>query len=257
MIVLGLDTATASTAVGLRLADGTVLERRDDPPAGAHPGHATRLLAMIAELLRQAGSSWGEVERIAVGVGPGTFTGLRVGVATARGLAHSRSIPLVGVSSLQALALGALEGDDDQLAGEAPNAVIAVIDARRGEVFAAPYERGGTGAPRALAAPARGRTRAAGGAGGGRSRPGRRRGRVAAGRRRSRPLPRAAERCRVATGAGGIAAEQDLGGRDLRARRGRPRGPGEGRVLPDYVRRPDAELALEGARRMRLRGHRR
>ena len=122
MIVLGLDTATASTAVGLRLDDGTVLERRDDPPAGAHPGHATRLLAMIAELLGQAGSSWGELERIAVGVGPGTFTGLRVGVATARGLAHSRSIPLVGVSSLQALALGALESGDGQRAGEAPDA---------------------------------------------------------------------------------------------------------------------------------------
>ena len=51
MIVLGLDTATAATAVGLRLADGTVLERRDDPSPGAHPGHATRLLAMTAELL--------------------------------------------------------------------------------------------------------------------------------------------------------------------------------------------------------------
>ena len=101
MIVLGLDTATAATAVALRLADGTVLERRDDPSPGAHPGHATRLLAMAAEVLDDAGVSWGQIERIAVGLGPGTFTGLRVGVATARGLAHSRGIELVGVSSLR------------------------------------------------------------------------------------------------------------------------------------------------------------
>jgi tRNA threonylcarbamoyladenosine biosynthesis protein TsaB len=247
VIVLGLDTATASTAVGLRLADGTVLERRDDPPAGAHPGHATRLLAMIAELLGQAGSSWGEVERIAVGVGPGTFTGLRVGVATARGLAHSRSIPLVGVSSLQALALGALEGDDDQLAGAAPNAVMAVIDARRGEVFAAPYERGGTGAPRALGAPAavapeRLAELAAGAAG-----PGDGAGRwllVGDGGDRYRELLSGAG-LRLAPA--GSPLNRISGAAICGLGAGAPEDPGEGRVLPDYVRRPDAELALEGA----------
>jgi tRNA threonylcarbamoyladenosine biosynthesis protein TsaB len=133
MTVLGLDTATASSAVALRLADGRVSELRDDPPAGAHPGHATRLLEMARELLDRAGLGWDKVGRIAVGVGPGTFTGLRVGIATARGLAQSLEIELVGVSSLQALAVPALESERDV------QAVLSVIDARRGEAFAAAY----------------------------------------------------------------------------------------------------------------------
>ncbi len=146
MIVLGFDTATSATAVGLQLADGSALEQRDDPAPGAHPGHATRLLPMAASLLDEAGVGWGQLERIAVGVGPGTFTGLRIGIATARGLAQSLTAPLVGVSSLAALAEGALAGGLlAAVESEAPRpaAVLAVIDARRGEVFAAAYAAGG------------------------------------------------------------------------------------------------------------------
>lgn len=134
MIVLGFDTATQATAVGLRLADGATLQARDDPAHDAHPGHATRLLAMAAELLAQAELGWRDVQRIAVGVGPGRFTGLRVGIATARGLAQSLDAELVGVSSLHALALGAMRDP-----GAEPSATIAVIDARRGEAFAGAY----------------------------------------------------------------------------------------------------------------------
>jgi tRNA threonylcarbamoyladenosine biosynthesis protein TsaB len=137
VIILGLDTATAATAVALRLADGSTTQARDDPSAGEHPGHATRLLEMAGDLLAEAGVGWREVDRIAVGVGPGGFTGLRVGIATARGLAQSLSAELVGVSSMQALAHAALadEGDGDA------DSILAVIDARRGEVFVAAYER--------------------------------------------------------------------------------------------------------------------
>jgi tRNA threonylcarbamoyladenosine biosynthesis protein TsaB len=150
VIVLGFDTATQATAVGLRLNDGATLHTRDDPAPDAHPGHATRLLAMAAELLAQAELRWSDVQRIAVGVGPGRFTGLRVGIATARGLAQSLSAELVGVSSLHALALPAVHaghetarpaGRDRPSAGAepAPTATIAVIDARRGEAFAGGY----------------------------------------------------------------------------------------------------------------------
>jgi len=148
MIVLGFDTATPSTAVGLRLADGRTLQARDDPQPGDHPGHATRLLAMAVDLLTAEGLRWSDVDRIAVGVGPGTFTGLRVGIATARGLAQSLASELVGVPSLQALGAPAL-------VAEGRPAVLAVIDARRGEAFAAAYQASAIGgAPDELVAAA-------------------------------------------------------------------------------------------------------
>ncbi|MGA2453292.1 MAG: tRNA (adenosine(37)-N6)-threonylcarbamoyltransferase complex dimerization subunit type 1 TsaB [Solirubrobacteraceae bacterium] len=163
MVVLGFDTSTSATAAALRLADGSTTQARDDPPAGAHPGHATRLLEMAHELLAQAGIGWSAIDRIAVGVGPGTFTGLRVGVATARGLAQSLSAEIVGVSSPRALALVALAREPSGVAVPSQPAqratVLAVIDARRGEVFAAAYETGdqdsgAEGMPRELVAPA-------------------------------------------------------------------------------------------------------
>jgi tRNA threonylcarbamoyladenosine biosynthesis protein TsaB len=141
VIVLGLDTATPATVVGLRLAGGYTLQGRDDPDSRQRPGHATRLLPLANDLLVEARIDWPEVERIAVGVGPGTFTGLRIGIATARGLAQSLGVDLVGVSSLRALADGVLahgalvHGIDDHA-----QRVLAAIDARRGEVFVAAYE---------------------------------------------------------------------------------------------------------------------
>ncbi|HEX3689683.1 MAG TPA: tRNA (adenosine(37)-N6)-threonylcarbamoyltransferase complex dimerization subunit type 1 TsaB [Solirubrobacteraceae bacterium] len=136
MRVLGLDTATRATTVALLDSEREkAVERRDDPPAGARPRHTTRLMALVVEVLGAAGAEWGDVDRIAVGVGPGTFTGLRIGVATARALARARGIELVGVSTLHSLARGAAEagaGGDG-----VHDAVMAVIDARRSEVFAA------------------------------------------------------------------------------------------------------------------------
>jgi tRNA threonylcarbamoyladenosine biosynthesis protein TsaB len=133
VIVLGLDTATPATVVGLRLADGRTLQGRDDPDARRRPGHATRLLPLANDLLVEAHIDWSELERVAVGVGPGTFTGLRIGIATARGLARSLGLELVGVSSLRALAHGA---------SQEARRVLAAIDARRGEVFVAAYDEG-------------------------------------------------------------------------------------------------------------------
>ena len=131
MIVLGFDTATAATAVGLLddTAPGDAAERRHDPAPGERPGHAPRLLALAQELLDGAGLRFADVDRIAVGLGPGGFTGLRIGVATARALAQAAGAQIVGVSTLQALAEGA-----QPAAGQD---VLAVVDARRGEVFVA------------------------------------------------------------------------------------------------------------------------
>jgi tRNA threonylcarbamoyladenosine biosynthesis protein TsaB len=133
VIVLGFDTATPATAIGLRLADGSTVQARDDPEPGARPGHATRLLPLAAQLLAGAGLRWGDLDRIAVGLGPGTFTGLRIGVATARGLTQSLGVELVGVSSLRALAQVQMSQEEND------RGALAVIDARRGEVFAGAY----------------------------------------------------------------------------------------------------------------------
>jgi tRNA threonylcarbamoyladenosine biosynthesis protein TsaB len=133
-VILGIDTATPSTAAAVWAPDGRACERRDDPAPGERPAHASRLLALVEAALSGAGAGWEEIERIAVGVGPGGFTGLRHGIATARALAQGRGLPLAGVSSLEALARGAAaEAGGDR-------AVLAVIDARRGEVFAAAWQ---------------------------------------------------------------------------------------------------------------------
>ena len=136
MRILAFDTATPATTVALSGVDGVVFTARHDPQPGERPGHATRLLPLVARVLERAGVGWDGIDRIAVGIGPGTFTGLRIGIATARALARARDIPLVAVSTLQSLAL-ARPGPDAAPAGL--DAVLAVLDARRGEVFAASW----------------------------------------------------------------------------------------------------------------------
>jgi tRNA threonylcarbamoyladenosine biosynthesis protein TsaB len=150
-VILAFDTATRATTVALCDGDWE-LESRDDPPPGRRPGHATRLLPLVAEVLDRAQASWTDVERIAVGVGPGTFTGLRIGIATARALARARGLPLVGVSTLQSLALGAAE--HRRAPPATVDVVLAVLDARRREVFTAAWRPGAVeGAPLLAARP--------------------------------------------------------------------------------------------------------
>jgi tRNA threonylcarbamoyladenosine biosynthesis protein TsaB len=151
VIVLGFDTATSATAVALRLADGTTLRARDDPAPGERPGHTARLLPLADDLLARAGLDWSALQRIAVGVGPGTFTGLRVGVATARGLAQSLGVEVVGVGTLEVLARAALRAAVGE--GQQQPHVLAAIDARRGEAFAAAWGAESGGPPRELAPP--------------------------------------------------------------------------------------------------------
>jgi tRNA threonylcarbamoyladenosine biosynthesis protein TsaB len=135
VIVVGLDTSTPRTSVAI-LGETTELELHDD---GAKPAHATKLQPLLEQALKQANATWDDVERLCVGVGPGGFTGLRLGIATARAIAQARDIPLTPVSSLDALGLAA------------QGRIAAVIDARRGEVYAATYEDGvRTSEPEAL-----------------------------------------------------------------------------------------------------------
>ena len=126
----------ATTAGSVTVADRLV---RDDPAAGEHPGHATQLLPMTAELLAQAGVAWAALERVAVGRGQGRFTGLRVGLAAIKGLAEVLHKPIVTVSVLQAVASAALATQGIWEADAKAN-VLAVLDA----LFVVVHRQGAT-----------------------------------------------------------------------------------------------------------------
>jgi tRNA threonylcarbamoyladenosine biosynthesis protein TsaB len=135
MTVVGFDTSMPATTACVIAAGGEPV-RSAVPDAArltAPPDHSAELLPLLAELLQRAGSRWEDVRAIAVGVGPGTFTGLRIGVATARGLAQALGVPLHPVSSLEALAAG--------LAVDAQpgRPLLPLIDAKRRQVFASLY----------------------------------------------------------------------------------------------------------------------
>ena len=132
MNVLGFDTSTAATSVCLLRDDGVAFEViPPDERLLEPPGHARELMPGVAEVMEHAGLGYEQIDALAVGVGPGTFTGLRIGVTTARALAHAEDLPLHPVSSLAALAAG-IEAD----------VRLPLIDAKRGELFAALYRDG-------------------------------------------------------------------------------------------------------------------
>ncbi len=129
MRLLAIDTAGPACAVAILRAEGGALEALALASESLGKGHAERLMPMIEAALAEAGVVFSDLDRIAVTTGPGSFTGVRVGVAAARGLALALDIPAVGVGSLDALALPVVRRGD-------AGTVVAALDARRGEVFA-------------------------------------------------------------------------------------------------------------------------
>ena len=99
-LVLAFDTAAAHCAAALLRGDAVIAQRRE-PMAR---GQAERLFPVLAEMLEGAGLDWGSFDAIGVGTGPGTFSGVRIAVAAARGLALARGVPAIGVSALDAAA---------------------------------------------------------------------------------------------------------------------------------------------------------
>jgi tRNA threonylcarbamoyladenosine biosynthesis protein TsaB len=213
-VILAFDTATMATVVACGDSDDFT-ELRHDPAKGERPGHTPQLLSLSRAALASRGARFGDVTRIGVGVGPGSFTGLRVGVSTARALALATGAELVAIGSLDALAWSFGEG-----------IVTAAIDARRGEVFVASYENGSLVSPAAAVVPARlddlGVAGTAVGDGAVRYR--------AEFRSAGFEIPRAGARAQRIAGAALIAL----------AETGRPAAIDS--MIPDYVRVPDAML---------------
>ncbi|MBS1844617.1 MAG: tRNA (adenosine(37)-N6)-threonylcarbamoyltransferase complex dimerization subunit type 1 TsaB [Actinobacteria bacterium] len=136
MVVVGFDTATPDTAA-CAWRDGEVItEAQLGLSERGRPLHATGLLAEV-ERCADAAGGWEAVDLVAVGLGPGSFTGLRVGIATAKGLTLGLGLPARGVSTLDALGAGVGEAG---ASGER----LAVLDGYRGEVFVALYDAGGS-----------------------------------------------------------------------------------------------------------------
>lgn len=138
MVLLGVDSATADAVVGVTAAGTLLAEAQIGPDPEGRPRHSQVLLPEIDTAVRTAGG-WERIDRIAVGIGPGSFTGLRIGIATARALAQARALPLAPVGSLAALARGVSSSSSG-----AGRHALPVIDARRGEAFAALFDPDGT-----------------------------------------------------------------------------------------------------------------
>jgi tRNA threonylcarbamoyladenosine biosynthesis protein TsaB len=126
VLLLALDTSTSFTAVALLSGARPLAERQL-----SSGGHSRSLLLLVDELLAEAGRTRGELEGVAVGMGPGSFTGVRIGLSVAKTLAFARGLPLLGISSLRALAENGRELPADE--------VCPALDALKGEVFSARY----------------------------------------------------------------------------------------------------------------------
>jgi tRNA threonylcarbamoyladenosine biosynthesis protein TsaB len=136
MIVLGLDTCLSSCSVAVLDGVRVIASAREVMARG----HQERLAPMAQQVMTEAGLAFGKLDRIAVTVGPGSFTGLRVGIAFAKGLALALDRPAVGIGTLEALAAEA--------AKDFGGLVFPAIDARRGQLYLQAFEDG-----RALMAP--------------------------------------------------------------------------------------------------------
>lgn len=131
MNLLAIETATESCSAAL-YADGKLLERSQIAPRR----HAELLLSMCDELLAEAGLRRSDLQALAVGCGPGAFTGVRLAISAAQGIALALDLPVVPVSSLAALAMQAPHDGSD---------ILAVIDARMGEIYAGTFRRAADG----------------------------------------------------------------------------------------------------------------
>ncbi|HZU74424.1 MAG TPA: tRNA (adenosine(37)-N6)-threonylcarbamoyltransferase complex dimerization subunit type 1 TsaB [Acidimicrobiales bacterium] len=128
MIILGIETSTLRVGAALGGAEGVLAEFQ----ATRDRRHAEALAPAIEFICRQARVEMGEISAVAVDIGPGLFTGLRVGVATAKAMAQALRVPMIGLSSLDLLAFTVRYSD---------RLVVPVIDARRGEVYCATYRQ--------------------------------------------------------------------------------------------------------------------
>lgn len=121
--ILSIETSTSICSVAIH-EQGELIALAEIKEPGAH---AEKLLLLVDELFEKAGLSFADLDAVAVSQGPGSYTGLRIGVSTAKGIAYALEIPLIGINTLQAMAASQQVAPGDY--------VVAVLDARRKEVY--------------------------------------------------------------------------------------------------------------------------
>src|SRR3546814_106113 len=131
--ILQLETATQVCSAALAVDGDTVASIDVDEPNV----HASRLTLMIAELLQKTGLSFGDLSAVAVSKGPGSYTGLRIGVSTAKGLCYAADLPLIGVDTLAGMAAGFVAVNSRFV--ERNTRLCPMVDARRMEVYTAAF----------------------------------------------------------------------------------------------------------------------
>jgi tRNA threonylcarbamoyladenosine biosynthesis protein TsaB len=132
-LLLSFDTATSHLAVVLSEDDAPVASRVDATPALSH---AERLNVFIEEVMKDAGRSLEEIDAVAVGIGPGSYTGLRIGLSAAKGLCFALDKPLIGMGTLDVLLAEFMHGERKL---EPNDTLVPMVDARRMEVYARTY----------------------------------------------------------------------------------------------------------------------
>lgn len=129
MNLLAFDSAQAACSSAI-MHDGAIVARRI---AHMERGHAEALMPMIVAVLADAGIAFAALDRVAVTIGPGSYTGIRVGLAAAKGIALARGIPLIGVTTLEAVARAARP---EQAAGP----ILVVIETKRADLYVQPFD---------------------------------------------------------------------------------------------------------------------
>lgn len=138
-MILALDSSTAACSVALWRDDAVAAHRYEI----LNRGHAEHLMPMVHTTMNDADQPLQDLDMLAVTIGPGAFTGLRIGIAAARGLALALNVPCVGVTTLECLSAGVGEADDKDV-------ILTALDTKRGDLFAQVFN--GRGAPVSTAA---------------------------------------------------------------------------------------------------------
>jgi tRNA threonylcarbamoyladenosine biosynthesis protein TsaB len=138
-MILCLETATPVCSVALCNRSGLVLVRENQ----SDRSHATQLTQFIGEILKESGLKAGDLEAVAVSKGPGSYTGLRIGVSVAKGIAYGASVPLIGIDTTKSMFNGLISDPSGKYGSDESTLFCPMIDARRMEVYYSVFDARG------------------------------------------------------------------------------------------------------------------